>query len=355
MNGIIGLTDLLLDGTLAPEQRRRALLLKDSGNSLLAIINDILDVSKIEAGRLELERIPLSPATTVESAVAIVSLQAVAKGLEIKVELATDLPSSMLGDPTRLRQILLNLLTNAVKFTEQGQIHVRVGRETESATPKLRFEVADTGIGIPADRLNLLFQVFSQVDRSINRRFGGTGLGLAICKRLAEGMGGTIGVNSRPGEGSVFWFTIDCVETQNSHAAASTAPDNAGGGKLRILVAEDLYVNQLVVEAMLGSAGHEVTLVRTGAEAVTAVGDGGFDLVLMDVEMPEMDGIAATRAIRSLGEPGGRIPIIALTANAMPEEMARCRAAGMNAHLAKPIDREALLRLIAQWACAAVP
>lgn len=350
MNGVLGLTELLLDSPLSTEQRRRALLLKDAGRSLLAIINDILDVSKIEAGKLELERIPVSPAMTVESAVAIVTPQALAKGLQIKVELAPNLPSWIVGDPTRLRQILLNLLTNAVKFTSQGQITVRARREgMTDASPKLRFEIADTGIGIPADHLHLLFQVFSQVDRSISRRFGGTGLGLAISKRLAEGMGGAIGVKSGLGQGSTFWFTIECVETRDQQTEAPASPAGSGP-KLRILVAEDLYVNQLVVDAMLSTANHDVTLVGTGAQAVEAVKRGGFDLVLMDVEMPELDGIAATRAIRGLGDGSSSIPIIALTANAMPEEIARCRAAGMNAHLAKPIDRELLLRMVSEWA-----
>jgi PAS domain S-box-containing protein len=348
MNGIIGFADLLLGSELTAEQRRQAKLVKDAGNSLLAIINDILDVSKIEAGRLELERIPVSPTGVADGAVSIIRAEAAAKGLALAIDTAADVPAWIEGDPTRLRQILLNLLSNAVKFTERGSIAVRVLRDPGAPGSQLRFEVTDTGLGIAPERRHLLFQHFSQLDRSITRRFGGTGLGLAICKRLAEAMGGIIGVDSEPGRGSTFWFTIRSSEI----AAPAIAADGAGTAaraSARILVADDVHMNQILVEALLKAAGHEVVLVGNGAEAVEAVQARDYDLVLMDMEMPVMDGISATLAIRSLGERVRDIPIVALTANAMAEEIARCRAAGMNAHIAKPIDREILLAAIAKW------
>jgi CheY-like chemotaxis protein/nitrogen-specific signal transduction histidine kinase len=348
MNGIIGFADLLLDGGLTEEQRRQVKLVKDAGKSLLAIINDILDVSKIEAGKLELERIALSPAAVADGAVSIIRAEAAAKGLALGVGVAADVPGWIAGDPTRLRQILLNLLNNAVKFTERGTIALAIRRDPDMPDARLRFEVADSGAGIAPERQHLLFQPFSQIDRSITRRFGGTGLGLAICKRLAEAMGGVIGVESEKGRGSKFWFTIDAHEIAAPHAASSGAAGIAQTGA-RILVAEDVYMNQIVVDALLKAAGHEVTLVGNGAEAVEAVQSRDYDLVLMDMEMPVMDGISATRAIRGLGERVREIPIVALTANAMADEIARCRAAGMNDHLAKPIDREILVAVVARW------
>ncbi len=348
MNGIIGFADLLLDGELTAEQRRQAKLVKDAGKSLLAIINDILDVSKIEAGKLGLERIPMSPTGVADGAVSIIRAEATTKGLALGIDTASDLPAWIEGDPTRLRQILLNLLSNAVKFTERGTITVKILRDPDMSGSRLRFEVTDTGPGIPKERQHLLFQHFSQVDRSITRRFGGTGLGLAICKRLAEAMGGVIGVESEPGRGSKFWFTINSTEIAAPAIAADGAATMAKASA-RILVADDVYMNQILVEALLKTAGHEVTLVANGAAAVEAVQARDYDLVLMDMEMPVMDGIAATQAIRRLGERVRDIPIVALTANAMAEEIARCRAAGMNDHIAKPIDRENLLATVAKW------
>ncbi|HEX4211560.1 MAG TPA: PAS domain S-box protein, partial [Candidatus Binataceae bacterium] len=349
LNGIIGFADLLLDGGLSETQRRQLTLIRDSGASLLAIINDILDISKIEAGKLELESIAMSPLSIAGGAMSIIRAQAVAKGLELRDASASDLPAWIEGDPTRLRQILLNLLSNAVKFTSSGSITLHVSRIVESGNGRLKFTVCDTGPGIPLDRQHLLFQNFSQVDNSITRRFGGTGLGLAICKRLAEAMGGTIGVESEPGKGSAFHFTIALREVAGPELALADTPRAATQATARILVAEDIHMNQVIVESMLTIAGHSVTLVNNGGEAVEAIQSGDYDLVLMDMEMPEMDGLAATRAIRALAAPLSTIPIIALSANAMPQEIARCRAAGMNDHLSKPIDRTALLIAIARW------
>jgi PAS domain S-box-containing protein len=348
MNGIIGFADILLAGPLGAEQRHQANLLKDAGKSLLAIINDILDLSKIEAGKLELERIPLNPASVADGVVSILRSQAIAKGLELRFDVAADLPDWIEGDPTRLRQALLNLMANAIKFTDTGHITLTLTRQPRDPV-RLRFEVADTGIGIPEDRQPLLFREFSQLERSVNRRYGGTGLGLAICKRLVEAMGGEIGVSSRPGVGSVFWFTIECTQTEPPAAPVPAALPGRALMNIRILVAEDLYMNQLIVESMLKASGHSVVLVGNGREAVEAVQASDYDVVLMDMEMPEMDGIAATMAIRALGERVRDIPIIALTANAMPEEIARCRAAGMNDHVSKPLDRDTLLAVVARW------
>lgn len=347
MNGIIGFADLVLDSDLTAEQRERVNFIKDAANSLLAIINDVLDVSKFEAGRLELEHIPMSPKQVLDAAISIVRRDAESKGLALRATLAADMPGWIEGDPTRLRQILLNLLSNAVKFTASGGITVTASRGTNAGDRHLRFAVTDTGIGIPPDLQHLLFQNFSQIDRSITRRFGGTGLGLAICKRLVEAMGGAIGVESEPARGSTFWFTIKLVETTPSGAADTTAADRAWSAN--ILLAEDIGMNQLVIDGLLKAAGHQVTIVANGIEALKAVQARTYDLILMDMEMPGLDGLSATRAIRSLDAPARDIPIIALTANAMPEEIARCKAAGMNDHVAKPIDRDVLLATVGTW------
>jgi signal transduction histidine kinase/ActR/RegA family two-component response regulator len=351
MNGIIGFTTLVLDGQLSAEQRRHVTLLRDAGRSLLAIINDILDFSKLEAGKIELEVVPLNLNALVDGALSIVRNEAQPKGIVLDERLAPDVPAWVTGDPTRLRQTLLNLLTNALKFTERGSIRVSVERERSADGDTIRFEVTDTGIGIPSDQRHLLFRNFSQLEKSTTRRYGGTGLGLAICKHLVEAMGGAIGVESAPGTGSVFWFTARLPEVVAP--ALPPAGDYAEPIVPRsILVADDNRVNQIVVEALLRRDGHRVVLVENGAEAVEAAGRERFDLVFMDMQMPVMDGVAATRAIRRLPAPAGDVSIVALTANAMAEEVELCHAAGMNGHLAKPIDRELLRRAIARWAVA---
>jgi PAS domain S-box-containing protein len=349
MNGVLGFADLLLDSRLTGEQRQQVTLLRDAGRSLLAIINDILDISKIEAGKLELEHIAASPAALVNSAVALVRSQVQDKGLALDLVLSPDLPEWIETDPTRLRQVLLNLLSNALKFTETGGITVALRREQDERGTRLRFEVADTGIGIPGDKQHLLFRDFSQVDASTARRYGGTGLGLSVCRRLVEAMGGEIGVVSGAGQGSRFWFTIGLVTAAAPAGTHAAGPVRAGRAA-RVLVAEDLVVNQMIVTAMLKAAGHQAVAVANGEQAVEAVRLGGFDLVLMDMEMPVMDGISATRAIRALGTPAARIPIVALTANAMLEEAVSCREAGMDDFLSKPIDRDALIAAVQRWA-----
>ena len=344
MNGIIGFATLLLDGPLYPAQRRLATLLKEAGTSLLAILNDILDMSKIEAGKMELESVPLHPESVADGAISIVRSQAAMKGLELRSELAPNLPAWVLGDPVRLRQILLNLLNNAIKFTDEGEVVLRAGAQGSL----LRFEVVDTGVGIPPESQSLLFRHFSQVDRSASRRFAGTGLGLAICKRLVDAMGGTIGVSSMSGQGSTFWFTVNLPVTEAPIHEDAGAAQRRLSPPVRILVVEDILTNQIIVQSMLEGAGHEVVVVNNGAEAVAAVQARPYDLVLMDMEMPEMNGVTAARVIRR-SDPMHELPIVALSANAMPEEIARCREAGMDDHLAKPIDRDELLRTVAKW------
>lgn len=350
MNGILGFAQLLRDSNLPAPQQRHATHIMDAGASLLAIINDILDVSKIEAGKLELENIPFNPTALIDGAISIVRTQAAEKNLTVTVDVGADVPAYFLGDPTRLRQILLNLLSNAIKFTDKGGIGVTVTRQVGGVHGSLlRFEVYDTGMGIPEEKQKSLFENFTQVDSTISRRFGGTGLGLAISKRLAEAMGGKIGVVSIPRQGSTFWFTVDLPVTDAPTHATVTETSPAVSSKARILVAEDVPMNQTIIEAMLKGAGHDVTLANNGREAVEAICTATFDLVFMDMSMPEMDGLSATRAIRKLGGQGQTVPIVALTANAMADEIAACRTAGMNDHLSKPISRESLLRMVAAW------
>jgi CheY-like chemotaxis protein len=350
MNGILGFAQLLRDSNLPPAQQRHATHIMDAGASLLAIINDILDVSKIEAGKLDLENIPFNPTALIDGAISIVRAQAAEKNLNVKVDIGTDVPEYFLGDPVRLRQILLNLLSNAIKFTDKGEIGVAVTRQTGGVHGALmRFEVHDTGMGIPEHKQKTLFENFTQVDNTIARRFGGTGLGLAISKRLAEAMGGKIGVVSIPRQGSTFWFTVDLPKAESPKTSAATETAPLAFAKARILVAEDVPMNQTIIEAMLKGGGHDVTLVSNGREALDAVRNGTFDLVFMDMSMPVMDGLAATRAIRKLDGQGKTLSIVALTANAMADEIAACRAAGMNDHLSKPVSRDALLKMVASW------
>jgi signal transduction histidine kinase/CheY-like chemotaxis protein len=343
----LGMADLLEGSQLTIQQRRHLGVLKEASLSLLAIVDDLLDISKIEAGKLELDRDAINVRAVAEGAIAIVESGAAAKGLELRHEVAVDLPRWIEGDATRVRQVLLNLLSNAIKFTERGRVVLRTMRASGAEPAQLRFEVADTGIGIDPAQQHLLFQSFSQVGDSTHSRFGGTGLGLAISRHLVEAMGGTIGLDSRVGIGSTFWFTIPYVETRPRSAARPRKM--VAASPARILVAEDNEMIRELIKAMLTDAGHEVVLVPNGIEAIEALKVGDFDVVLMDVQMPELDGISATRWIRAIGGPVRNIPIIALTAYAMADDVEQCRTAGVNAHLSKPIDRNELLHLIAKW------
>ncbi len=351
MNGIIGLTSLLLESGLTSEQELHMNLLADAGRSLLAIINDILDLSKVEAGKINLEVIALSPAGLVRGALSLVRGEALKKGIALDVCVAPDIPAWVEGDPTRLRQILLNLLSNALKFTEHGRVGVTVRRDPQAGPDFLRFEITDTGIGIAPENRHLLFEKFSQVDRSDARRFGGSGLGLAIARRLAEAMAGTIGVTSEAHAGSVFWFTARLPSiAAPSRSEAVTGRRRTDVVSRRVLVVDDNPLNQIVAKAMLAQDGHEVVVVGDGLEALAAVQERAFDLVLMDMQMPVMDGLEATRRIRKLDPPVRDIPIVALSANVMAREIAICAESGMNGHLAKPLDRDLLRQIIRTWA-----
>jgi two-component system sensor histidine kinase/response regulator len=344
MNGIIGFATLVLESELSPEQHRHLTHLHDAGKSLMVILNDILDFSKIEAGKLEIEQIAFRPRAVVDGALAIIRADALAKGVELELHVADDVPQWVIGDPTRVRQVLLNLITNALKFTPSGRISIALRRDPSRL--RLRFEVADSGIGIPFDKQHLLFQDFVQISTSTSRQYGGTGLGLAISQLLVHAMGGTIGATSIFEQGSTFWFTALLPATA---APTGAELDLAQPVSRRVLVVDDNSINQIVVQALLRKDGHEVVLVADGAQAVAAVQVGDFDVVLMDMQMPVMNGEEAARAIRGLAESVRNIPIVALTANAMPEDVQRCYDAGMNDHLAKPVDRTLLRRALALW------
>ncbi|MFV3073316.1 ATP-binding protein [Niveispirillum fermenti] len=348
LNAVIGFADLLRDGTAPVADREKWLGLQmEAARALIAIVDDVLDLSKIEAGRLDLEPAALDPAALAESCVALLMPRAADKGLAIRAALADDLPNWVVGDAVRLRQILLNLLSNAVKFTSTGGVTLSLVRHGSS----LVFTVSDTGMGIPPERQQHLFMPFSQLDASITRRFGGTGLGLAITKRLVDAMGGSIALDSRPGQGSQFHVTLPLPEARAPRIQPEPEPQAAlpSYRPLTILLAEDVFANQMLVRAILERAGHRVQVVENGQEAVDMLATAGdlFDLVLMDVQMPIMDGMEATRRIRKAG---ARLPILALTANVLREEREACEAAGMSGHLAKPLTPQALNKAIAEIA-----
>jgi signal transduction histidine kinase len=347
MNGVIGMTALLLDTRLDAQQRNFVETIRSSGGQLLSIINDILDFSKFDAGQMTVEHLPYDPRAAVSSVIALLEPQARGKGLRLEFTATPAVPPLCLGDEMRVRQIVTNLIGNAIKFTAAGAVSVSLDADLVRAnadTWRLRLDVRDTGIGIPADRLDRLFRPFSQVDASVARRYGGTGLGLAISRRLAELMGGSVTVDSEAGHGST--FHVEWV-VQRATAAAPTAapavPDAAAAAPLsalKILIAEDNPVNQSVVIHMLRRLGHTADLADDGAAAVAAVAQRWYDVVLMDVQMPNVDGLTATRRIREAGGPQPRI--IAMTANAMSGDREACLASGMDDYISKPIDLPAL-------------
>ncbi|MEW5726222.1 MAG: ATP-binding protein [Pseudomonadota bacterium] len=350
MNGILGMAHLLLDTRLDDHQRDYVGTIHSSGEALLTILNDILEFSRLEAGRVAVEAEPFDLGRALDDVVALMGPRAREKGIELTLDVAADVPAALVGDIGRLRQVLLNLVGNAVKFTEKGGVAVSVFPAARHAdTLDLRFEVRDTGVGIPDDARDRLFQSFSQADSSISRRFGGTGLGLAICKRLVELLGGTIDVDSRPGRGSRFWFTLPFASAPIEVAPAPAEAPPAGGRPLAILLAEDNPVNQKVASVLLEKMGHAVTVVADGRSAVEAVAAGRFDAVLMDVHMPEMDGFEATRHIRALAGSAAATPIIAMTANVLAGDEERCLAAGMDDYVGKPFKPADLLAKLAKW------
>jgi signal transduction histidine kinase/FixJ family two-component response regulator len=352
MNGVLGLASMLLETKLDPEQREAVTTIRESGDNLQRILNDILDLSKLEAGRFQFEAIDFAPQTLVETIATVARASAKSKGLAVKVVLDPNLPPTLRGDVARIRQVLLNLASNAVKFTDQGEVTISAtcqARRDLLAT--VEWAVTDSGIGIAPEKVGQLFSDFAQADASISRRFGGTGLGLAISRRIIEQMGGTIGVTSTPGEGSTFRFTLVLPWSQSQATDQADSRDEADDLKariagldrpLKVLVAEDDAVNRMVVSKMLGAFDVELRVVTDGVQAVEAVSEGDYDVVLMDVRMPDMDGLAATRAIRAEGGRFDTLPIIALTANAFPEDVKICREAGMSDFLAKPLRKPAL-------------
>jgi hypothetical protein len=350
MGGVLGMVHLLLDTPLDPTQRQQVETIRDSGQALLAILNDILDFSKMEAGKLELEDVDFDLGALVGSVTSLLASRAREKGLALTATLAPDVPPALRGDAGRLRQVLLNLVGNAIKFTEAGAVRVEVTRSEPSGDPVwVRVAVIDTGVGIAEAARARLFQEFSQADRSVTRRFGGTGLGLAIAKRLVQAMGGEIGAESELGRGSTFWFTLPLAVAAGEVIAAA-AQVEVPVPPLRILLAEDNLVNQQVALGLLGRRGHAVDVVGDGAAAVDAVRARTYDVVLMDVHMPHMDGIEATRAIRRLPGEKGRVPILALSASAMRSEAESALAAGMDGALGKPIDPVLLASVLARHA-----
>ena len=350
LTAIIGFAGLLQgQGELGPDERRWAGRIDEASKALLSIVNDVLDFSKLEAGSIEIASEPFDPRRLVEETAALLAGQAEAKGVRLDIAIDEDTPAAVLGDADRLRQVLLNLMSNAVKFTGRGGVAVRM--ECDPAAPeRLRFSVADTGVGIPASALGVIFERFAQADGAISRQFGGTGLGLAICKRLVDAMGGEIGVESTVGQGSRFWFTLDLAPAQGLHIVAEEG--SVGElGSLRILLVDDAEANRDLVSTILRSIGLTVDLAVNGVEAVEAVKAERYDLVLMDVQMPVMDGVQATRIIRGLSGAGAQVPIVALSANVLPEQVASYRRAGVDAHLGKPINPGDLLRTIARLTC----
>jgi PAS domain S-box-containing protein len=355
MNAVLGLASTLLDDGLTREQEEAVHAIKTSGDNLLRILNDILDFSRLDAGRMTFEHAPFSPATLTQEMLSVHSPGAVEKGLKLTARQEMGVPDRLVGDAGRIRQILHNLVSNAVKFTRSGEVGVVarcVSRAGDAAT--IEWTISDTGIGIATDKLGSLFDAFVQADSSITRRFGGSGLGLAISKQLTERMGGTIDVSSVVGEGSVFRVRLPLkIAAEQRDPQAIPAPADllsqridGIGRKPRLLLAEDNATNRFVFSRLLRGTDIDVVIAENGLEAVRAAEQSTFDLICMDMSMPEMDGLDATRAIRAGDGPNCRVPIVALTANAFAEDMEACRRAGMDDFLSKPVSKDILFAAI---------
>ena len=364
MNAIIGISELLMEMSQDQEQQDYLKMVLESAEALLCIINDVLDFSKIEAGKITLDEDEFDIHTLLGDMIKSMGVRAQERNLQLRCDIRPGVPRWIVADPLRIRQVVLNLLSNALKFTERGRVILTADATAEENDGLLlQVSVSDTGIGIPADKRQTVFRAFEQADNSMSRRFGGTGLGLAICSRLVDLMGGRIGFESEPGRGSDFQFTarvragtkdkeiVPPLQGREARAAESGAAAvlSAKNEPLRILLAEDSFVNQRLAVGLLSRQGHDVTVANNGLEAVELFEPSDFDLVLMDVQMPEMDGFAATRAIRKREQQtGGRIPIIALTAHAMKGDRERCLEAGMDAYVSKPVRVHELHQVIAQ-------
>ena len=358
MSGIVGFADLLLETPMNQQQLRFTRALKESASALLTIIDDILDFSKLEARRVTLERVDFDPQQLIDSTLSVLALAAQTKGLKLETTPDRNLPRLLIGDPGRLRQVLLNLVGNALKFTEHGYVRVTAShRRLGGDRLELRIEVVDSGVGIPADARATLFTRFSQVDNTTSRAYGGTGLGLAICKELCELMGGTVGYESEQGKGSRFWFVVVCdipaAAEAPRHVHEIETTGEMAARSLDVLVVEDQELVRMMIAEMLAELGHHADLACDGQEAVAAVQTRRYDLVLMDAQMPTMDGVAATKAIRALDPPANAVPIVALTAHAIEGYREEYLAAGMSDYLSKPVTLRALNTLLVRWSARA--
>ena len=361
LGAIISMADLLLGTQLDGQQRQYADTLQQSGRALLAVLNDVLDYSKLEAGRFDLEVVPFDAIELMDGVEAELVARADAKGLVAQLDLAEDFPRDLSGDPVRIRQVLNNLIDNALKFTEEGSVHVRAGYGRDGEEFILRFEVCDTGIGLTAEQLSGLFKPYAQADSSVAVQYGGTGLGLSIARKLAKLMGGDLGCDSTPDSGSMFWFT---VRVRDADTAASTPAAEASELKSglppgpppvmgplngHVLIVEDNDVNQMLITAYLDQFGLTHDTAVNGQEAIRMVQERHYDVVLMDIMMPVMDGLEATKQIRALDGPLASLPIIALTANAMKGDRETYLASGLDGYVSKPLSAADLFTALAEY------